>query len=89
MSQLPFIADAGNNAKASANIARIEADRVAGGRHYEPGTRVLVRWHDGAPEIETTVVQTITTALYGNLIVCEVGGFTRRVVASRVKKRKK
>ena len=89
MTALPFVADAGNYAKAAANVKRLESEKVAGGKTFKVGQTVNVRLYDGAAPSPCFVVSMETSGLYGNIVRVQFeDGSQRRVVAARGTKRK-
>jgi len=74
--------------KKRANAERIEADRIASGKTFAVGQPIYVRWLEDAPLHACVCLAMHVAPDIGNCVVCEFEGVVRRVVASRVTKRK-
>lgn len=72
-----------------ANVARIEAEKRDGAKTFRAGQKVTVNPGDGTDPAPATVVELETGGRYGNIVkVRFADGTEKRVVASRVTKRK-
>jgi hypothetical protein len=71
------------------NVARIEAEKRDGARMFRVGQPVFVRVLEGIDPIPGKVLAVETGGYYGNVVRVELStGHTKRVVASRVLRRK-
>lgn len=78
-----------NPSGAAANAKRLEAEKIAGGKTFKVGQAVSVRIYDETPPELAKVLHVEVGGWYGNIVRVQFAdGSSRRVVASRVTRRK-